>query len=175
VGPGAKAVSGVLIEHHHPLPPTPYQVRTSLPTDTAAFTGRREQVEAITALVEQVNAKSGAVVTIQGGVQAIDGMPGIGKTTMAVHVARQLASRFPDRQLFIDLHGHTPGADPVEAFEALGGLLTATGMDARYLRLHGGAGLALARPHGRPSAAGLITHEVPRRPRCCRDARVPVW
>jgi tetratricopeptide (TPR) repeat protein len=133
-GHGSIAVSGVLNQHHHPLPPTPYQVRTSLPADTAVFTGRREEAEAIITLVEQATGGGrGGVVTIQGGVQAIDGMPGIGKTALAVHVAHQVKCRFPDRQLFIDLHGHTSGAGPVEAFEALGGLLTATGMDARYL------------------------------------------
>ena len=52
---------------------------------------------------------------------------------MAVHVAHLLRRRFPDRQLFIDLHGHTPGQDPVAPEAALAGLLTAAGVDARYL------------------------------------------
>ena len=42
-------------------------------------------------------------------VLVIGGMPGVGKTALAVHVAHVLQGRFPDRQLFIDLHAHTPG------------------------------------------------------------------
>ena len=66
-------------------------------------------------------------------IHAIDGMPGVGKTTLAVHVAHLLRPRFPDRQLFIDLHGHTPGQDPLTPEAALAGLLTAIGVDARNL------------------------------------------
>src|SRR5215472_9830004 len=60
-------------------------------------------------------------------------MPGAGKTALAVHAAHALAGRFPDRQLFIDLHGHTPGREPVAPEEALAGLLAAAGTDPRFL------------------------------------------
>jgi adenylylsulfate kinase-like enzyme len=57
----------------------------------------------------------------------------IGKTALAVHAAHRLASQFPDRQLFVSLHGHTPGQDPVDPADALAGLLSATGLDTRAL------------------------------------------
>jgi tetratricopeptide (TPR) repeat protein len=101
------------------------EVRYSLPPDTAAFTGRDGELGLITAAVDD-SAGSGAVV-------AIHATPGAGKTAVAVHVAHLLRRRFPDRQLFIDLHGHTPGQDPVAPKAALAGLLTAAGVDARYL------------------------------------------
>ncbi len=66
-------------------------------------------------------------------IRAIGGMPGIGKTALAVHAAHELAGRFPDRQLFVNLHGHTPGQDPVTPADALAGLLAATGVDPRAL------------------------------------------
>jgi tetratricopeptide (TPR) repeat protein len=52
---------------------------------------------------------------------------------LAVRAAYQLRDQFPDRQLFINLRGHTPGRNPVLPGAALAGLLTATGVDGRYL------------------------------------------
>jgi DNA-binding SARP family transcriptional activator len=103
------------------------EVRYALPPDTAAFTGRDAELDRITAAVTGLG---GAGVVAIG---AIDGMPGIGKTALAVHAAHRLRDRFPDRQLFIDLHGHTPGRDPMDPAEALAGLLAATGLDPRAL------------------------------------------
>ena len=62
-------------------------VRYSLPPDTAAFTGREEELDRITAAVTQ-GATAGGVVAIC----PIGGMPGVGKTALAVHAAQQLAA-----------------------------------------------------------------------------------
>jgi DNA-binding SARP family transcriptional activator/tetratricopeptide (TPR) repeat protein len=108
-------------------------VRYSLPPDTALFTGRDAELDTISAAVASAAvagaAAGGGVVAIR----AIGGMPGVGKTALAVHAAHQLASRFPDRQLLVNLHGHTPGQDPVTPEDALAGLLSATGVDPRDL------------------------------------------
>ena len=74
-------------------------------------------------------AGAGGVVAIH----AIGGMPGAGKTALAVHAAHLLRDRFPDRQLFIDLHAHTPGQEPMTSQAALAGLLSAVGVDVRHL------------------------------------------
>jgi len=110
------------------LPPSSPGVRYSLPPDAAAFTGREEELDRITASATDA-AGAGGVMAIH----AIDGMPGVGKTTLAVHAAHLLRHRFPDRQLFINLHAHTPGQDPLTPEAALAGLLTATGVEARNL------------------------------------------
>jgi tetratricopeptide (TPR) repeat protein len=108
--------------------PSPEAVRYSLPPDAAAFTGRNEELGLIIAAVTAA-AGAGGVVAIH----AIGGMPGIGKTALAVHVAHLLKTQFPDRQLFINLHAHTPGHDPILPEAALAGLLAAIGVDARRL------------------------------------------
>jgi tetratricopeptide (TPR) repeat protein len=55
-------------------------------------------------------------------------IPGTGKTAFAVHVAHRLAGQFPGGQIFLPLHGHTPGQYPVDPGDALVSLLLAAGV-----------------------------------------------
>ena len=73
----------------------------TLPRDIASFTGRQQELAELAAAA----AGAGGVV----GIHAIGGMAGVGKTAFAVHAAHQLADRFPGGQIFLPLHGHTPG------------------------------------------------------------------
>jgi tetratricopeptide (TPR) repeat protein len=109
-------------------PPSAPLVRYSLLPDTAAFTGRQAELDRITAAVTGTAGTGGV-----GAIVAISGMPGVGKTALAVRAAHLLKERFPDRQLFLSLHAHTSGQHPVTPEAALAGLLTAVGVDARYL------------------------------------------
>ncbi len=132
-GPGAghfgeSRHSGTFTQISQPPQSTPLAVRYSLPPDTAGFTGRDEELRLIAAAVTDAGEADGAVA-----IHVIGGMPGVGKSALAVHIAHQLQGRFPDRQLFIDLHAHTPGQDPMPPKTALAGLLAAVGVDARYL------------------------------------------
>ncbi|MBN6054789.1 winged helix-turn-helix domain-containing protein, partial [Nonomuraea sp. RK-328] len=88
-----------------------------LPYDVADFAGRSAQ------LVELCDGASRGVT-----IRAIDGMAGIGKTALAVHAAHRLAERYPDGQLFVDLHAHTAGQRPLEPAEALEALLRQLGV-----------------------------------------------
>ncbi|MEU8234653.1 tetratricopeptide repeat protein [Actinoplanes sp. NPDC048967] len=101
----------------------PERARWVLPPDTLAFTGRTAELDQIIA------AATGGVVSIH----AIDGMPGVGKTALAVHAAHLLADRFPGGRIFLDLHAHTPGQQPADPADALATLLTADGVDPRYV------------------------------------------
>jgi DNA-binding SARP family transcriptional activator len=89
--------------------------RFDLPRDADHFQGRARELARIVAAADR-------------GVCAIDGMAGVGKTALAVHAARLLAARYPDLRLHIDLHGHTPGREPVGAGAALESLLLAAGV-----------------------------------------------
>jgi tetratricopeptide (TPR) repeat protein/transcriptional regulator with XRE-family HTH domain len=93
--------------------------RNDLPADLFDFTGRERE----SALVEELLRTAGAV--------AIDGMAGVGKTSLAVHVAHRLAPTYPDAGLYLDLHGFTPGQEPLEPQAALGRLLGA--LDVTHL------------------------------------------
>ncbi|GAA3013180.1 AfsR/SARP family transcriptional regulator [Actinokineospora diospyrosa] len=97
-------------------PPTPVVATgpAQLPAAPATFTGRDEELAAL--------LRSTAAVT------AIDGMAGVGKTALAVHAAHRLAARFPDGQLFVDLHGFTGDRAPVDPGEALEWVLRAIGL-----------------------------------------------
>jgi hypothetical protein len=89
-----------------------------LPAGAADFTGRAGEVTALHDLL--TGGRGPTIVTISGG-------PGVGKTALAVHVARQARSAFPDGQLFADLQGS--GATPAAPGEVLGAFLRALGID----------------------------------------------
>jgi tetratricopeptide (TPR) repeat protein len=95
----------------------------TLPRDIATFTGRTSEVAELT---EAVLGRIGTGRLIE--VITIDGMAGVGKTALAVHVAHALAGQFPDGQIFLRLYGNTPGQKPVEPAEALATLLLSAGV-----------------------------------------------
>lgn len=98
--------------------------RRALPQDVVAFTGRQSQLrELVTA------ARPAGDV----GLFTIGGMAGVGKTAFAVRAAHRLASHFPDGQIFLPMHGHTPGQRPVQPADALASLLQITGTAPRQL------------------------------------------
>jgi predicted ATPase len=57
---------------------------------------------------------------------------GLGKTALAVHWAHQVAGRFPDGQLYVNLRGYDPG-QPMSPADALAGFLRALGMPGQEI------------------------------------------
>jgi transcriptional regulator with XRE-family HTH domain len=94
----------------------------TLPRDVASFTGRHQELQELV----NATAASGGLVSIH----AIGGMAGVGKTAFAVHAAHRLADQFPGGQIFLPLHGHTPGQIPVDPVDALASLLLTAGVPA---------------------------------------------
>ena len=83
----------------------------------------RAELAALSALVEPGLRETSGVV-----IAALTGMAGIGKTALAVYWAHQVADRFPDGQLFVNLRGSGPSGTPVMPTDAVRGFLTALGV-----------------------------------------------
>ncbi|MBB5913371.1 DNA-binding SARP family transcriptional activator [Nocardia transvalensis] len=88
-----------------------------LPADIADFTGRDDCVRR---MVDCLTNVGGAVP-----VCAVAGMGGVGKSTLAVHVAHLVREHFPDGQLHVDLHGFERR---ISAADTLGDFLRALGV-----------------------------------------------
>jgi tetratricopeptide (TPR) repeat protein len=96
----------------------------------AGFVGRAAELAALTGLLD----RSGAQVPRVNVISAIDGTAGVGKTALAVHWAHQVAGRFPDGQLYVNLRGHDPDR-PMSAGDALAGFLRALGVPGQEIPL----------------------------------------
>jgi tetratricopeptide (TPR) repeat protein/transcriptional regulator with XRE-family HTH domain len=99
-------------------------VPRQLPAAVADFTGRGAELAALAQTLDQsAGATPGTVV-----ISAIGGTAGVGKTTLALHWAHQVADRFPDGQLHVNLRGFDSSGTTVTAAEAIRGFLDALGV-----------------------------------------------
>ncbi|MFF1837357.1 BTAD domain-containing putative transcriptional regulator [Streptomyces sp. NPDC058231] len=89
-----------------------------LPATVPDFTGRASFVRE---LGNRLATAEGSVMAVS----ALAGIGGVGKTTLAVHVAHQARPHFPDGQLYVDLQG--AGARAAEPETVLGAFLRALG------------------------------------------------
>lgn len=75
--------------------PTAANALHQLPPPPRDFTGRVRELEELMSQIEQGG------VTISG----LQGLGGVGKTALALELARRLAPRYPDAQFYLDLKG----------------------------------------------------------------------
>ena len=83
----------------------------TLPPETPEFVGRREELGELTG----EHGRSPPIAVIEG-------MPGVGKTALAVRAARLISGDYPDGTLYLNLHSDDPGSlslDPAEALHRL--------------------------------------------------------
>lgn len=111
----------------------------TLRRDIDSFVGRERELGQLAATADSALADG------VPGVCRIDGMAGVGKTVFATRAAHRLAPRFPDGQIFMELHGHTPGRSPVTVADALASLLEIAGIHAADIPDATGARAALWR------------------------------
>ncbi|MYY05130.1 MULTISPECIES: BTAD domain-containing putative transcriptional regulator [unclassified Streptomyces] len=112
------------VQRRTPAPARPTTVRlvqdNYLPRDLPDFTGRATELARLDRAVDEPGGGSPRTVVI-------DGMGGIGKTTLAVHFAHRRTADHPDGQFYVDLHGFSPVRAPLTPEEALGVLLRSDG------------------------------------------------
>jgi tetratricopeptide (TPR) repeat protein/transcriptional regulator with XRE-family HTH domain len=99
-------------------------VPRQMPAAVADFTGRAAELEALTGMLEQADGGGPGTVVIS----AIGGTAGVGKTALALRWAHQVAQRFPDGQLYVNLRGFDPSGTPTAPAEAVRGFLDALGV-----------------------------------------------
>ncbi|MBE8516833.1 tetratricopeptide repeat protein [Amycolatopsis sp. H6(2020)] len=97
-----------------PVPPR------QLPAAPALFVGRQDELDRLDAVLAPADGTA--------PVSAISGAGGIGKTWLALRWAHRNRDRFPDGQLFVDLHGFSPAEQPARPVDVLGGFLEALGV-----------------------------------------------
>jgi DNA-binding SARP family transcriptional activator/tetratricopeptide (TPR) repeat protein len=112
-----------------PEAPSPAQV----PPEAAGFAGRVTELLWLRGLLppgDDEGAEGGAGAR-EPTVAIVAGTAGVGKTTLAIRFARQVASHFPDGQLYVNLRGFDPSGAPADPETALRGFFEALGVPAR--------------------------------------------
>nr|WP_305144227.1 tetratricopeptide repeat protein [Streptomyces sp. LUP47B] len=104
-----------------PVAAAAQEPRDCLPRDTRDFTGRVGELRILLAASAADNGTPDALP-----VTVVHGMPGIGKTTLAVHAAHRLRAAYPDGLFFVDLRGFG-SRQPLAPAEALAILLHSAG------------------------------------------------
>ncbi|MET8411807.1 BTAD domain-containing putative transcriptional regulator [Streptomyces sp. NPDC005195] len=141
-------VPPVLAPSAHPPPPRPAQ----LPPPPAHFTGRGDVRDEL-GLVLDTDRRLRLPVP---AVAVISGMAGVGKSALALHVAHGLRERFPDGQLYVNLHGATPGMTPLTPGQALAALLRDLGVEPRRIPELPDAAAALLRSTLAPTRTLMV-------------------
>lgn len=101
-----------------PQPSTPLRTPRQLPAGPIRFVGRQPELAHVTA---ELRSPTGVSVHV------IVGMGGIGKTSFALQVGHQVADRFPEGQVYVDLRGVASG-EPMSPVDAMRRVVGAVGI-----------------------------------------------
>ncbi|HEY1640699.1 MAG TPA: BTAD domain-containing putative transcriptional regulator [Streptosporangiaceae bacterium] len=108
-------------------PPRGGGAPAQLPRDLFGFVGRRAETAALRDILGRSRRGAAGLV-----IAVISGMPGVGKTALATHVAHRMPEAFPDGQLYANLRGYD-ASPPRRAAEVLQAFLVALGEPATDL------------------------------------------
>ncbi|MFL6120747.1 ATP-binding protein [Actinophytocola sp.] len=95
-----------------------------LPATVGDFVGRGGELDILTRQLNRSRGEAGAVV-----ITAIGGTAGVGKTALVVSWGNRMRQRFPDGQLYVNLHGYGPD-EPRRSGDAVALVLGALGVPA---------------------------------------------
>ncbi len=122
----ARALQGKAIDEAAAAPvPLPKVLPRQLPAGPAAFVGREAELSRIH---EHLAGPPDPQTSFSVRVVVVHGAGGVGKSTLAVRAAHELAPRFPDGQLYADLHQELDDDPGVRTTRLLGRFLRALGM-----------------------------------------------
>lgn len=108
------------------LAPDSAGVPAQLPHAVPDFVGRSDELTQLARWRASEEQGGRALV-----ISAVDGVGGVGKTSLAVQFARDVAANYPDGQLYVNLRGFDPHRRPLSVPEALGQLLWSLGTSRR--------------------------------------------
>jgi DNA-binding SARP family transcriptional activator/tetratricopeptide (TPR) repeat protein len=121
----------------------------NLPAETPGFVGRDQELRLLA-----------GEHSSEPWIAVIEGMPGVGKTTLAVRAARLAARQYPDGTLFLGFHSHDPANPTLDAAEALHQLLRMVSVPAALIPTSIDARTALWQAHLSRRRAVIILDDV---------------
>ncbi|MFI5587260.1 BTAD domain-containing putative transcriptional regulator [Amycolatopsis sp. NPDC051758] len=122
-GPVLRAAHDEVLRADQDQDPGPARPSTVLPPENVHFVGRTAVIGRVLSLVSSAPSSHAPVIVLEG-------MGGVGKTSLAVRVADLMRDRYPDGVRFVDLRGFTEGEPPMPVHVALETLLWQSGMPA---------------------------------------------
>jgi DNA-binding SARP family transcriptional activator/tetratricopeptide (TPR) repeat protein len=93
----------------------------NLPPPVVGFTGRQPEMDRLDEM--RGDAEAG-----ESPVAIVTGMPGVGKTALAVRWAHRVAQDFPDGIVYLDLRGYGPAGQPLRPIDAMARILITLGI-----------------------------------------------
>lgn len=106
---------------------TASQPLAQLPAAVPGLVGREREQEQVRQFVADAEAASARAVCL------VNGVAGVGKTAFTITAARSLAERFPDGQLFADMHDRGPAGEPKGPAEVLTDFLRSLGVRSKAI------------------------------------------
>ncbi|BDM71275.1 SARP family transcriptional regulator [Streptomyces nigrescens] len=106
----------------------PEHIPSQIPADTPDFCGRQGAIEELTSRLAPPETGTQRTAT---PIVTISGLPGVGKTALAVHLAHRIRARFDGGQLYARLEGSSTA--PRDPADVLDGFLRALGIAPRRI------------------------------------------